>query len=34
MTNAVKDTRALVVTSQNEMLEKLQYSEVYIIYYN
>ena len=28
MANAIKDTRALVVTSQNQMLEKLQYSEV------
>ncbi|XP_023932407.1 dynein heavy chain 3, axonemal [Lingula anatina] len=27
MSNAVKDTKALVVTSQDQMLEKLQYSE-------
>ncbi len=28
MTNAVANTRALVVTSQNQMLEKLEHSEV------
>lgn len=31
MENAVKDCRALVVTSQDEMLEKLQRSEVIMI---
>ena len=28
MKNAVVDTKALVVTSQDQMLEKLQHSEV------
>ena len=28
MTNAIVDTNALVVTAQNQMLEKLQHSEV------
>ena len=28
MMTAIKDTRALVVTNQNQMLEKLQHSEV------
>jgi hypothetical protein len=28
MENAVKDTKALVVVSQDQMLEKLQHSEV------
>ena len=30
MTNAVKNTEAMVVVSQENMLEKLQYSEVSI----
>ena len=30
MTNAIVDTNALVVTAQNQMLEKLQHSEVSI----
>lgn len=28
MQNAIKDTKALVVVSQDQMLEKLQHSEV------
>ena len=32
MKNAVQDTRALVVTAQDNMLEKLQHSEVSVLY--